>query len=59
MTPEELETKELIERLKDIADQLDYASYPYCEWADDVRLAAKKLEINSITKKFDKNGNSK
>jgi hypothetical protein len=52
MTPEELETKELIERLKDIADQLDYASYPYCEWADDVRLAAKKLEINSITKKF-------
>jgi hypothetical protein len=51
MTPEELAKKELIERLKDIADQLAYASYPYCEWADDVRIAAKKLEINFITLK--------
>jgi len=52
MTLEEFETKELIERLKEIAFQLDCS--PNCEWADDVRLAAKKLEINSITKKFKK-----
>lgn len=54
MTPEELETKELIERLEDIADQLAYDYYPYCEWADDVREAALQLKKNSITKKFDK-----
>jgi hypothetical protein len=52
MTPEELKTKELIERLEEIADQLSYASYPYCEWADDVRLAALQLKTINITKKF-------
>lgn len=52
MTPEELETKELIERLKEIANQL--SNTPNCEWADDVLEAARQLEINYITKKFDK-----
>lgn len=52
MTPEELAKKELIERLEEIADQLAYASYPYCEWADDVREAALQLKKNSITNKF-------
>lgn len=52
MTLEEFKTKELIERLKEIAFQLDCS--PNCEWADDVREAARQLEIISITKKFDK-----
>jgi hypothetical protein len=46
----------ILEKLMDSSilkehDQLAYASYPYCEWADDVRIAAKKLEINFITLK--------
>lgn len=52
MTLEEFKTKELIERLKDIANQLTHT--PNCEWADDVREAARQLEINSITQKFEK-----
>jgi hypothetical protein len=57
MTPEELAKKEMIERLKEIANQL--SDTPNCEWAEDVLEAARLLEIDYITKKFDKNGNSK
>ena len=50
MTPEELAKKELIERLEEIADQL--SDTHNCEWANDVREAARQLKKNSITNKF-------
>jgi len=52
MTLEESKLRDLIERLDDIADQLDHT--PNCEWADDVREAAQTIAIILITKKFKK-----